>query len=183
MGQGVLADLFSYGDAARRNLVDALRNPTQWTDMMASRASHSWFPQDSETQDEKNRKLLSMALALGPMQTVRPSISPEVSYGRLISSQKHLDEDIVARKMKEKDFKVSVSPPFTVDGETLSVINDGHHALEAANRAGVKPRIFVQSHRENDRIGLLNSGKIDDFLESSYVDSPWYYKDTGVTIW
>lgn len=105
------------------------------------------------------------------------------NVGRLISSQRYLDETRVAEKMKAGDFTVKVSPPFQVDGEALQVIEDGHHALEAAKRSGVSPKIVVQSPRENDRMGLLNSGKTDDFLEASYVDSPWYYMDNGKEIW
>ena len=120
---------------------------------------------------------LKMAGLLGATMQKQSPLS------RLISSQRYIDDARVAEKMKTGDFTVKVSPPFKIDGETLQAIEDGHHALQAAKRAGVRPKIVVQSPRENDRIGLLNSGKTNDFLEASYVDSPWYYMDTGREIW
>lgn len=102
---------------------------------------------------------------------------------RLISSQRYLDDARVAEKMANKDFTVRVSPAFNAGGEYLQVVEDGHHAMEAAKRSGVAPNFVVQSARENDRVGLLDKGKIDDFLQSSYVDSPWYYIDNGRNVW
>lgn len=102
---------------------------------------------------------------------------------RLISSQKYLDEARVAEKMKTRDFDVKISPPFSVDGETFQAIQDGHHALAAAKRSGVSPNFITQTATDNDRIGLLNIGKIDDYLNASYQDSPWYYMDNGRDVW
>lgn len=102
---------------------------------------------------------------------------------KLISSQRYLDDARVAQKMANKDFTVRLSPAFNVGGETLQVVEDGHHAMEAARRSGVNPNFIVQSERDNDRIGLLNKGKIDDFLEASYMDSPWYYIHSGKEVW
>ena len=102
---------------------------------------------------------------------------------RLISSQKYIDEDRVLQKIKNKDFEVKLSKPFKVDGELLQSIEDGHHALEAAKVAGVKPKFVTQTSTQNDRNLLIDSGKIDDFLTQSYVDSPWRYFDTGKEIW
>lgn len=92
----------------------------------------------------------------------------------LISSQRYLDRDIVARKIKNKDFTVTVSPKFQIEGDSFAAITDGHHALEAAIRSGNKPKFVTDTALNNDRIVLLLDGKIDDFLESSYHDSPWY---------
>lgn len=92
----------------------------------------------------------------------------------LISSQRYIDRDIVAKKIKSRDFTVKITPGFDLGGETVHAIEDGHHALEAAIRSGNRPRFVIQSASDNDRIGAIESGNIDDYLEQAYVDSPWY---------
>lgn len=109
--------------------------------------------------------------------------SPQTTSVRLISSQRYLDEDIVEQKINSGDFTVKLSPLFTIDGDAFQVIEDGHHALAAAKRAGVEPNFIVQSILENDRIGLLMAGKTDDFLKASHVDSAWYDINSGREIW
>lgn len=102
---------------------------------------------------------------------------------RLISSQRYLDDARVAEKLANRDFTVKVSPQFDIGGEIFQTIQDGHHAYAAAKKAGVKPNLIVQTAQDNDRVNLLKNGKIDDFLGQSYVDSPWYYIDSGVDVW
>jgi hypothetical protein len=92
----------------------------------------------------------------------------------LISSQRYLDRDLVAQKIKARDFDVRVTPDFEIDGDTVRAIQDGHHALEAAIRSGNRPNFIINSATDNDRVGLINSGKIDQFLDAAYHDSPWY---------
>lgn len=92
----------------------------------------------------------------------------------LISSQRYIDRDRVAQKIINRDFDVTVTPEFLINGEPVRAIQDGHHSLEAAIRSGHKPRFIVNTASENDRIGLLEDGRIDDFLEAAYHDSPWY---------
>ena len=97
----------------------------------------------------------------------------------LISSQRYIDRDIVAKKIKNKDFTVRVTPEFELDGSLVKAITDGHHALLAAIKSGNKPEILEETARSNDRIGLLENGKIDDYLEAGYNDAPWYSYATG----
>lgn len=92
----------------------------------------------------------------------------------LISSQRYLDRDIVAQKIKDGNFDVRVTPSFDIDGNQVRAITDGHHALEAAIRSGNKPNFITDTKLTNDRIGSLESGDIDNYLESAYHDSPWY---------
>lgn len=92
----------------------------------------------------------------------------------LISSQRYLDRNIVAQKIREGDFDVSVTPSFQIDGNSVRAIQDGHHALEAAIRSGNKPNFITGDAAMNDRIGLLKLGNIDGYLEAAYHDSPWY---------
>lgn len=92
----------------------------------------------------------------------------------LVSSQRFIDRDIVAKKIKSKDFDVKVTPYFEINGEEKRAIVDGHHALEAAIRSGNKPNFIEMTPSQDDRVMLLMDGKIDDYLESAYHDSPWY---------
>jgi hypothetical protein len=89
----------------------------------------------------------------------------------------------VAQKIKEGNFDVRVSPRFDVEGEQVRAILDGHHALEAAIRSGNKPNFIEQSARDNDTIGLLRNGAIDDFLGANYMDAPWYRFASKADIW
>jgi len=100
----------------------------------------------------------------------------------LISSQKFLDRKIVAQKIKDGIFDVYVTPKFNLDDREVRAITDGHHALEAAIRSGNRPNFIEQTASENDRIGLLNSGNIDDYLRAAYHDSPWYDFATKVDL-
>lgn len=102
---------------------------------------------------------------------------------RLISSQRFLDDATVAKKLDAEDYDVFLSPEFEVDGELMQVIQDGHHSFAAAKKAGVAPNFIEQSATENDKIGLLLRGDIEGFLEASYMDSPYYYYDTGKDVW
>jgi len=92
----------------------------------------------------------------------------------LVSSQRYIDRDVIAKKIKARDFTVKITPAFELDGETVHAIEDGHHALEAAIRSGNRPKFVIQNASQNDRIGAIDSGNIDDYLEQAYVDSPWY---------
>ena len=100
---------------------------------------------------------------------------------RIISSQRYIDPDIVDKKLKNKDFKVTLSKPFKYDGETVHVLTDGHHAYEAAKIAKVKPEYKISTDTEDDRNLLLKSKHkkaLNDFLESQWNDSPFYDVET-----
>lgn len=100
-----------------------------------------------------------------------------------ISSQRYIDEDTVQQKLDAQDFTVAVSPVFEFDGQQFRVVMDGHHSLAAAQEAGVQPEFIEQDATENDKIGLLNVGKIDEFMEAAWIDSDWYDVETGAGIW
>ena len=101
----------------------------------------------------------------------------------IISSQRYVDDSIVAAKQASSDFEVSLSPAFDLDGETYRVVLDGHHALAAAKLAGVEPTYAVLSAADHDAICLLDDGKVDDFLEAIYMDSDYYDIATGRVAW
>jgi len=96
----------------------------------------------------------------------------------IISSQRYLDDDTVTAKIDARDFTVTLSPEFVVDGETYQTVIDGHHSYAAANEAGVSPDFVIATEQDDDRICLLDSS-VDAYLEASYVDSDWYEIATG----
>lgn len=98
---------------------------------------------------------------------------------KLISSQRHRDDAIIAEKRSMKDYGVSVSPKFELLGEIVCLVLDGHHSYDAALLDGVKPVICEIGETDDDRISLLNTGKLDDFLEITYIDSDLYDIATG----
>ena len=96
---------------------------------------------------------------------------------KLISSQKYRDDDTIEAKRAAKDYVVSVTPEFVLDGELVQAIVDGHHSYEAAKLDGVYPVYVVLTATDDDRIALLDD--VDTYLEAAYVDSDWYYIATG----
>ena len=101
----------------------------------------------------------------------------------LISSQRYIDRDIVAQKIKNRDFDVNVTPQFNVEGEKVRAITDGHHSLQAAIISGHEPNFIEMTPTTDDRISILLRGGIDDYLKTAYHDSPWYRYSTGADIW
>lgn len=101
----------------------------------------------------------------------------------LITSQHHIDDEIVAAKIAAGDFEVQVSPAFEIDGQTFRVVLDGHHSLAAALEAGVEPIIVEQDATDNDRIALLSAGDIDGFLGACWIDGDYQYAVSGKAVW
>lgn len=95
-----------------------------------------------------------------------------------ISSQRYLDDNTVQAKREARDYVVTVSPEFALNGVVMQAVIDGHHSLAAAEADGVEPEFVVASLRDDDRIALLNRS-IDDYLEVCYMDSDWYDIATG----
>ena len=102
----------------------------------------------------------------------------------LISGQDYRDDETIAAKIAAGDFDVYVSPAFKVEGETYQIVMDGHHSYDAAVRSGADPVIIEQTASQNDKIGLLNAGKLDDFLLVCLVDRNSYvYLSTDREVW
>jgi signal transduction histidine kinase len=95
-----------------------------------------------------------------------------------ISSQRYLDEETVQAKREARDYVVTVSPEFEIDGVAMQAVIDGHHSLAAAEADGVEPEFVVATIQNDDRIALIESS-IDDYLEVCYMDSDWYDVATG----
>ena len=100
---------------------------------------------------------------------------------KLISSQRYIDDEIVAQKIEEGDFTVLLSPVFKIDGQEYQVIMGGHHRYHAAKETGVEPDYIILTVHDDDRIALMEEN-IDEFLEAAWVDSDWYEIETGINI-
>ena len=93
---------------------------------------------------------------------------------KTISSQRYIDDAIVAEKIEAKDYEVMVSPVFEIDGEGYRVILDGHHSLYAAIQSGVKPTFWTADCGDHDAIGLLDTETADDFLMAVHMGDDYY---------
>lgn len=98
----------------------------------------------------------------------------------LISSQRYRDAETIETKRSAKDYVVSITPEFELDGEIVRAIADGHHSYEAAMLDGVEPEYKVPTMQDDDRIALLDNA--ENYLAAAYVDSDWYYITTGANV-
>lgn len=93
----------------------------------------------------------------------------------IISSQHHIDWEIVEKKMEEiKGFEKVVIPCTYVgyiDGTEYAMQNDKHHTLAAARELG----IAVEFDITNDSEGLEGEA----LLEQRYNDGDWYNVETS----
>lgn len=98
----------------------------------------------------------------------------------IISSQRHLDDEIVEAKRAAKDYAVTLGKIIVVAGAEYQVVIDGHHSLAAAKADGVAPDYHEATVTECDREGIED---IDTYLQSHWVDSDWYDVETGNNVW
>jgi hypothetical protein len=100
-----------------------------------------------------------------------------------ISSQHHINDEIVAEKLAAHDFEVLVSPAFEYASATVRVVLDGHHSLAAAKLAGVEPEYLTATATDNDQVALLGRGDFEGFLEAAWMDGDYYDVDTQECVW
>ena len=95
---------------------------------------------------------------------------------KVISSQRYLDEGKVQEKIKELRGQESITLTTWETGiEDLYVLGDGHHTLAAAKELGIEIHFEEGEHPE----GLTG----EELLEQAWIDSDWYYIDTGKDVW
>lgn len=100
---------------------------------------------------------------------------------KVISSQRHLNFDIVDRKIEEIKFLDFVTLPIIdaemtdLDGNDLYILADGHHRKEAAEELGIEIRYEVVKNEH----GVTGEA----ILDACYNDSDWYDVETGDLIW
>lgn len=96
----------------------------------------------------------------------------------IISSQRHIDPEILAAKREARDYVVLLSEPFEVSGESYRVVLDGHHSMAAAREDGVEPEYETADGQQDDARPLL-AQSVDDYLAAHWIDSDWYDVETG----
>jgi len=101
----------------------------------------------------------------------------------IISSQRHINDEIVADKLAAQDYTVTLSPVFEIEGDEYQVVLDGHHSLEAARQAGVEPAFIEADKQMADTVALIERGEIEDFLAATRIDSDYYDIETGRDVW
>lgn len=98
----------------------------------------------------------------------------------ILSSQRHINEEIVNEKIVKLQNETSVTLPIVYvseyNGDQLYVLLDGHHTAEAARQLGIGVQYAEQDINE---IGYDGNMSLDDLLEVLYVDSDWYNYETG----
>lgn len=97
-----------------------------------------------------------------------------------ISSQRHIDSDVVDAKRAAKDYVVTLGKVIVVDGREYQVVIDGHHSMAAAKADGVAPVYHVATVTESDREGIDD---VQQYLESHWIDGDYYDVETGANVW
>lgn len=154
-----------------------------------SRAYNGQIPPNQMIDEGMN---MAGAIALGSLPFARPRGAlgmggrinkvPNDEYGNIISSQRYIDNDIVAAKRNNQDYEVLLSPRFRHDGVDVSVVLDGHHALRAAQMDGVNPTYNVASPSTHDAVALIGNNT-DDFLRAVHMGSDYYNVIDGSSVW
>lgn len=94
----------------------------------------------------------------------------------IISSQRHLDSEIVNEKIAQLEAEQPseiVLQTWAVGGDfdDIEILFDGHHTLEAAQQLGIAIR-FEQVECTENLTG-------EDMLNQFWMDSDWYDIETG----
>lgn len=102
--------------------------------------------------------------------------------GRLISSQRYLNQAIVAeRAVKFKRFIVNVFP-VVLRGTQYAILMDGHHNFAAAKLAGVDPDFRPVSKKLMKIFKGMGTHEVEAFLINNVTDCDYYFVDTGEVV-
>ena len=97
----------------------------------------------------------------------------------VISSQRFLDEAIVAAKQSAEDYEVQLVT-VVVDGAEYAVVVDGHHSLEAARRDGVEPDdVYVGGEIQAE----ADTMSAEDWLLQHHMGDDYFDVATGYAVW
>lgn len=100
----------------------------------------------------------------------------------LISSQRYLNRDVIAKKAAK--FKVFVVRTIDVDmrGKVYRIILDGHHNLAAARLIGAAPTWKGPPPKFERLMKGMTTEKFSAFMINNLTDSDWYFHDTGQVV-
>lgn len=102
--------------------------------------------------------------------------------GKLISSQRYLDQEKVAdRAIRFKRFIVSVYP-IVLRGQQYTILMDGHHNYAAANIAGAEPDYRLIGKKVLRIIGGMSEREREAFFINNLTDSDYYFVETGEVV-
>lgn len=102
--------------------------------------------------------------------------------GKLISSQRYLDQEKVAdRAIRFKRFIVSVYP-IVLRGQQYTILMDGHHNYAAANIAGVGPDYRQIGKKVLRIIDGMSEREREAFFINNLTDSDYYFVETGEVV-
>ena len=94
---------------------------------------------------------------------------------KIISSQHHINWDIVDEKMADLEGKEYIVVPCweigEVDGEGFAIMADKHHTMVAAKELGIDVRFEILPEPE----GLMG----DEALTAHWNDGDWYDVETS----
>ncbi|PJO24859.1 hypothetical protein [Burkholderia glumae] len=100
----------------------------------------------------------------------------------LISSQRHLDLALVAKKAARfAVFAVHVAD-VTLRGKPYRIVIDGHHNLAAAKIAGAEPTWRAPAAKWRRIEKSMSPAQFERFLINNLTDSEYYFVDTGEVV-
>jgi len=100
----------------------------------------------------------------------------------LISSQRHLDQPLVAHKARTFKAFVVRTHEMQLRGNAYRVLLDGHHNLAAAKLAGVEPTWRGPSTKTLRVIASMAPADFERLLINNLTDSDWYFVETGEVV-
>lgn len=105
-----------------------------------------------------------------------------VSTAPLISSQRYLNERLVAEKAARFSVFVVRVAEVALRGKPYRILTDGHHNLAAARRAGVEPTWRGPSTKWRRIQASADPARFEAFLINNLTDSDWYFVETGEVV-
>ncbi|RLB90983.1 MAG: hypothetical protein DRH26_08710, partial [Deltaproteobacteria bacterium] len=131
----------------------------------------------TDNQGKADTPTVKIPLADGGELSEIEKIKSEYGKPEIITSQRHLEDEIVEQKIKDNDFDVFLSPVFEYNGRQFQTIVDGHHSYAAAKQTGNTPNFELADEEDIDNLYLLESGKesdVTEYLNRTYNDSDYY---------
>jgi hypothetical protein len=105
-----------------------------------------------------------------------------LSASPLISSQRYLNDRVVAEKASRFSVFVVRVAEVTLRGKPYQILTDGHHNLAAARRAGVEPTWRGPSNKWRRIQDRTKPEVFEAFLINNLTDSDWYFVETGEVV-
>ncbi|AJK46187.1 hypothetical protein [Burkholderia plantarii] len=100
----------------------------------------------------------------------------------LISSQRHLDRELVARKAERFAVFIVHVADVNMRGKPYRLVIDGHHNLAAAKLAGVDPVWRAPASKWSRIEKSMSPPQFERFLINNLTDSDYYFVDTGEVV-